>query len=98
MTRIVMQEAKRYTESKSIADLIPEVRARRRARMDRMQSIVYGGSISMSGSRKKSYPMMSAHPAQSLPTRPIADKLVEVFNQRGILGPTSICIGGDCDD
>ena len=84
MTRLVMEQAKRYTDSRSIADLIPEVRARRRERMNRMQSVVSnGGSFSSSISRKKSYPMMSAHPAQSLPIRPIANKLVEIFNQRG---------------
>lgn len=93
-----MQEAKRYTESKSIADLIPEVRARRRARMDRMQSIAYGSSISTPGSRKRSYPMMSAYPAQTLPTRPIADKLVDVFNQRGMRSLLFIYLGEVSDD
>lgn len=84
MTRLVMEEAKRYTESNRISELIPEVRARRTERMNRMQSIVnFRDSLSGPSSRKKSYPMISAHPAQNLPTRPIADKLVEIFNQRG---------------
>lgn len=77
MTRLLMEEAKRYTESKKISDLIPEVRARRLARMQSM-SVVGGPSV-----RKKSYPMVSAVPAQGLPSRQIMDKLVDVFCQRG---------------
>ncbi|EXF78225.1 fungal specific transcription factor domain-containing protein [Colletotrichum fioriniae PJ7] len=73
MTRLLVQGAKLFTDSKRISELIPQVRARR---MTRMQSIV------MTRDRKKSYPMISAHPAQSLPTRPIANKLVDVFCQR----------------
>ncbi|OIW31639.1 hypothetical protein CONLIGDRAFT_572141 [Coniochaeta ligniaria NRRL 30616] len=90
MTRLVMEEAKRYTESKRISELIPEVRARRNERMTRTQSIVnFRDSLSGSSSRKKSYPMISAHPAQTLPTRPIADKLVEIYNQRAqVFTPT----------
>lgn len=84
MTRLVMEEAKLHTESKRISELIPEVRARRTERINRMQSIVsFRQSLAGPSSRKKSYPMMSAHPAESLPTRAIADKLVEVYNQRG---------------
>lgn len=84
MTRLIMEEAKKYTESNQISELIPEVRARRNARANRMQSIVnFRDSLSGPSARKKSYPMISAHPAQNLPTRPIADKLVEIFNQRG---------------
>ncbi|KAH8650102.1 fungal-specific transcription factor domain-containing protein [Xylariales sp. PMI_506] len=66
MTRMVMEEAKRYTDSKRISELIPE-------------------SFSMpppASSRKKSYPMISAVAAQSLPSRGIADRLVEVYHQR----------------
>ncbi|KAI3558099.1 fungal specific transcription factor [Colletotrichum abscissum] len=80
MTRLLVQGAKLFTDSKRISELIPEVRARR---MTRMQSIV------MTRDRKKSYPMISAHPAQSLPTRPIANKLVDVFCQRSqVFWPT----------
>lgn len=84
MTRLVMEEAKKYTESNRISELIPEVHTRRIERANRMQSIVnFRSSLSDHSSRKKSYPMISAHPAQNLPTRPIADKLVEIFNRRG---------------
>ncbi|KAK3389722.1 fungal-specific transcription factor domain-containing protein [Podospora didyma] len=83
MTRLLMEEAKRYTESKRIADLIPAVRARRLDRANRMQSVVsMAGSISGPGGRKKSYPMVSAYPAPGLPSRQIADKLADVYNQR----------------
>lgn len=89
MTRLLMEQAKRYTDSQRISQLIPEVRARRMDRANRMQSIVsLGGSISGpagAASRKKSYPMISAVPAQQLPTRQITDKLVDVFYQRGML-------------
>lgn len=77
MTRLLMDEAKRYTDSKRISDLIPELRARRQARM---QSIQMTGTA---GHGKRSYPMVSDGPAESLPTRAIADKLVEIFNQKG---------------
>ncbi|OLN87947.1 Pyrimidine pathway regulatory protein 1 [Colletotrichum chlorophyti] len=80
MTRLLVQGAKLFTDSKRISELIPEVRARR---MTRMQSIV------MTRDRKKSYPMISAHPAQTLPTRPVANKLVDVFCQRSqVFWPT----------
>jgi hypothetical protein len=84
MTRLVMEEAKRYTESKRISELVPEVRARRTERMNRMQSVVsFRQSLAGPSSRKKSYPMVSDHPAESLPSRAIADRLIEVYIQRG---------------
>lgn len=79
MTRLLMEEAKRFTETNSIGELIPEVRARR---MARMQSIQMTGTGTLTG-HKKSYPMVSEVPAQTLPTRPIADKLIEAFYQKG---------------
>lgn len=86
MTRLVMEEAKRYTESNRISELVPEVRARRTERMNRMQSIVsFRQSLAGPSSRKKSYPMVSDHPAEDLPSRAIADRLVEVYIQRGTL-------------
>ncbi|KAH8737171.1 fungal-specific transcription factor domain-containing protein [Ilyonectria robusta] len=77
MTRLLMEEAKRYTDSKRISDLIPSVRARQA----RMQSIQMTGPAA----RRKSYPMISQHPAESLPTRAVADKLLEIFNQKAQL-------------
>ncbi|KAL4730534.1 hypothetical protein ACLX1H_002570 [Fusarium chlamydosporum] len=77
MTRLLMEQAKRYTDSKRISDLIPSVRTRQA----RMQSIQVAGP----GARRKSYPMVSQHPAESLPTRAVADKLLEIFNQKAQL-------------
>jgi hypothetical protein len=73
MTRLVMEEAKKYTDSRRIRELVPEVRQRRPPTM----------SPEASTGRKKSYPMISAVPAPTLPGRLVTDKLVEVFNQKG---------------
>ncbi|RYO77782.1 hypothetical protein DL762_009043 [Monosporascus cannonballus] len=90
MTRLLMEEAKRYTESTRISELIPEVRVRRRSPTPGPPAAASTGMRSQSfsvlppaASRRKSYPMISAVPAQTLPSRAIADKLVEVFVQRG---------------
>ncbi|KAG6001825.1 hypothetical protein E4U21_003787 [Claviceps maximensis] len=76
MTRLLMEEAKRYTASNRISDLIPEVRSRSQARMQ---------SIQMSGlpnDRRKSYPTLSEQPAEGLPSRAAMDKLVELYKQK----------------
>ncbi|KAH9987437.1 fungal-specific transcription factor domain-containing protein [Xylariaceae sp. FL0662B] len=93
MTRILMEEAKRYTDSKRISELIPDVRERRHAEMTngnfpgtRSQSFSMPPPIS---ARKKSYPMISRVAAPSLPSRGMADKLIEVFHQRAqVFTPT----------
>ncbi|KAI1377626.1 fungal-specific transcription factor domain-containing protein [Hypoxylon crocopeplum] len=92
MTRILMEEAKRYTDSKRISELIPDVR-------DRRQGAPFGASFSgmrsqsftmlLMSSRKKSYPIISGVAAQNLPSRGIADRLIEVFHQRAqVFTPT----------
>jgi hypothetical protein len=73
MTRLVMEEAKRYTDSRSIRELVPEVSSRR-------TPVSSPGEMPW---RKKSYPMISAVPAEKLPTRLVTDKLMEVFHQKG---------------
>jgi len=73
MTRLVMEEAKKYTDSRSIRELVPEVTQRRTPAQ----------SPEAHTERKKSYPMISAVPAPTLPSRLVTDKLVEVFNQKG---------------
>jgi hypothetical protein len=83
MTRLLMEEAKRYAESRKIANLIPAVLARRAEQRDRMQSVVMGGSVSGPSGRKKSYPAHSIIPASSLPKREIVVGLVRAFNDRG---------------
>jgi hypothetical protein len=74
MTRLVMEEAKKYTDSRRIRELVPEVRQRR----------ALTPSPEVATERKKSYPMISAVPAPTLPSRLVTDKLVEVFNQKGL--------------
>ncbi|KAK3688038.1 fungal-specific transcription factor domain-containing protein [Podospora appendiculata] len=90
MTRLLMEEAKRYTETKRIADLVPELHTRRQDRGNRMQSVVsMMGSISGPAGRKRNYPKTSAHPAQQLPNRAAVDKLVEAFNKKAqVFTPT----------
>lgn len=73
MTRLVMEEAKKYTDSRRIRELVPEVRQRRAP----------VASPEVPTMRKKSYPMISAVPAPTLPSRAVTDKLVDVFNQKG---------------
>lgn len=77
MTRLLMEQAKKYTDTKRISDLIPSLRARQA----RMQSIQMTGPAAL---RRKSYPMISQHPAENLPTKAVADKLLEIFNQKGM--------------
>lgn len=73
MTRLVMEEARRYTDSRSIRELVPEISNRRA-----------GHSPESISERTKSYPMISAIPAERLPNREVTDKLIEVFNQKGL--------------
>ena len=82
MTRLVMEEAKKYTDSRSIRELVPEVSQRRTPAQ----------SPEAYTERKKSYPMISAVPAPTLPSRLVTDKLVEVFNQRGNYARTSLLL------
>lgn len=71
MTRLVMEEAKKYTDTRTIREIVPEVRLRVRPE-------------DSGPKRKKSYPMISAVPALDLPARSVTAKLVEVFNQKGM--------------
>ena len=101
MTRLLMEEAKRYTDSARISELIPELRDRRRPdALDQSSADVRMSSFSVlppAASRRKSYPMISAVPAGELPSRAISDKLIEVFYQRGKLfnkraRPLGVCL------
>ncbi|GAO18095.1 hypothetical protein UVI_02020250 [Ustilaginoidea virens] len=82
MTRLLMEEAKRYTASNRISDLIPEIRAQSQARM---QSIQFTGPPS---GRKKSYPMISERPATGLPSRATMDKLIQLFIKKSVAAQT----------
>lgn len=78
MTRLVMEEARRYTDSRSIRELVPEVTKRR-------TPVQSPGSTSdfKHNERKRSYPIISAIPAVGRPSTLVRDKLIEVFNQKG---------------
>lgn len=76
MTRILVEQAKKFTDSKRVSDMLPGVRARR---MTRMQSIVMTNSRVP---RKKSYPTTSAHPAKKLPEGDLKNGLIDIFLQR----------------
>lgn len=91
MTRLLMEQAKRYTDSQRISELIPDVRARRMDRINRMQSVVQMGA-SISGpagnaAKQKNFPMISEHAASTLPSRSVADRLIEMYHARGALPP-----------
>lgn len=83
MTRLLMEEAKRYSDSKRIADLIPQVSDRRRERENRMQSVVSMSGMAGSSVGRKSYPKTSDVAAKEWPSRRLLDGLVEAFKQRG---------------
>lgn len=69
ITRLVMEDAKKYADTSKIRDLVPEVRGR---------SLPLG-RLGLAD-RKQSYPIISAVPANALPSRQIAENLVKVFN------------------
>ncbi|TQS36866.1 hypothetical protein Golomagni_02675 [Golovinomyces magnicellulatus] len=70
MTRLVMEEAKKYTDSRSIRELVPNLREPHIPTSD-----------SSVGS-KKPYPSKFSLPAQTLPSINVTEKLVEIFNQK----------------
>ncbi|KAF4123925.1 Fungal trans [Geosmithia morbida] len=72
MTRLLMEEAKRFSQSNRVADLIPDLETRRRNRMQ---------SIQMTAANN--YPTMSGEPAEELPRRDTATKLVEIYKHKG---------------
>ncbi|KAK6216320.1 hypothetical protein LQW54_003711 [Pestalotiopsis sp. IQ-011] len=86
MTRVVMEEAKRYTDSNRISELVPSVRNRRPIAPESLQTVATRSmsfSIPPSASaRKKSFPMISGVPAATLPSRVIVDRLLDVYQQR----------------
>lgn len=71
MTRLVMEEAKKYTDLRTIRELVPDL------------SECHDTSNVPTAGRKKSYPRISVLPAKILPSRLLCEKLVEVFKERG---------------
>ena len=75
VTRLVMELARRNTESKSIREIVPEVRERQELTPKQDGD----------GQQAKVYPLMSSVPAQTLPSRLVTDRLIEIFIQKGQL-------------
>lgn len=73
-----MEEARRYTDSRSIRELVPEVSQRR-------TPVQSPAANPPEKERKRSFPMRSAIPSDHLPSKVLRDKLIEVFNQKGAL-------------
>ncbi|KAI9841803.1 MAG: hypothetical protein M1838_003412 [Thelocarpon superellum] len=71
MSRLVLELAKNNMGTKSIRDLVPDD-----------GPTPHKVKSPTDGSEVKAYPILSSVPALSLPSRPTADKLVEVFCQR----------------
>lgn len=73
MTRLVMELAKRETQSSSIQDIISDTKARRIR--DRF-------SLELAKPTSKIYPLVSSVAAPDLPSRDLTEKLVELFNRK----------------
>lgn len=73
ITRLVMELAKQYTESKSIKEIVPEMQARQIK--DRF-------SVEEHKPTSKVYPLISDVAAPHLPSRELTARLVEIFYQK----------------
>ena len=80
MTRLLMEQAKRYTDSGRVAELVPKLDEKRAERLNRMQSIVgFAGSVSGPAGLNPRY---ADGPATELPLPGVVDLLVDVYNQK----------------
>ncbi|KAH0538653.1 hypothetical protein FGG08_004790 [Glutinoglossum americanum] len=70
VARLVMELARRNTETKSIREIVPEVPERQ------------DQCFEQGGQRLKTYPLISSVAAQGLPSRLVTDKLTEIFIQK----------------
>ena len=73
MPRLVMELAKRETQSKSIQDIVSDTKARRIR--DRF-------GMELAKPTSKIYPLVSSVAAPDLPSRDLTEKLVELFNRK----------------
>lgn len=74
ITRLVMELAKRNTNSESIKDIVPDVKARQIKERFANES---------SKPTSKVYPLISDVAAPDLPTRGLTEKLIDIFNRKG---------------
>jgi hypothetical protein len=75
ITRLVMQLAKRFTESESISDIV-----------DRSKQLEIKDSFAQEETKpdSKVYPIISNIAAPDLPARSVTDLLVRLFNAKGM--------------
>ena len=81
ITRLVMQLAKQFTESKSISEIVPHARAK-----DIKDTFTQEDQRPTS----KVYPIVSDVAAEELPSRDVTNLLVELFYCKGTHPPTSL--------
>jgi len=74
MTRLVIELAKQNTESRTIKEIVPDMRARQIEDRFAKES---------SKPTSKVYPLISDVAARTLPTRELTAKLIEVFTRTG---------------
>jgi hypothetical protein len=75
ITRLVMQLAKRFTESESISDIVDQ---------NKQQEIKLKFENEESKPDSKVYPIISNIAAPDLPAREVTDLLVRLFNAKGM--------------
>jgi hypothetical protein len=80
ITRLVMQLAKQFTDSKSISEIVPDSRAK---------SIKATFDEEDEKPTSKVYPLISDVAAEELPNRDLTNLLVELFYSKGTRHPTS---------
>lgn len=74
ITRLVMQLAKQFTDTKSISDIVPDASA---------QSIKARFEQEDQKPTSKVYPMVSDVAAEELPNRELTNQLVQLFYMKG---------------
>lgn len=75
ITRLVMQLAKQFTDSKSISEIVPDARAK----------TIKDTFDQEDGPTSKVYPLLSDVAAEELPNRDLTNLLVELFYCKGSL-------------
>ena len=83
MTRLVMEMAKQNSDCKSIKEIVPEAKA---------QQIKERFTRESAKPTSKVYPLISSFKAQTLPTRDLTERLVEVFNNKGTVGVEDVVL------
>jgi len=74
ITRLVMQLAKQFTDTKSISEIVPDARAKQ---------IKERFAVEEAKPTSKIYPLISNVAAEELPNRGLTDLLVQLFYSKG---------------